>query len=164
MIRFLYILIFSALSCVNAEELLIAKAGSDIDASVTEYYLEVVDGRINSLRFVAKEGGKVSSDDTYTVEDLMEGGIVIVHRENRDIIRLEVKKFSPETGGVIIHDFMFNGLTGSRSSLQTHLKKIGEAFVYSDANGKRINRLKNIGNRKMGRVVGISWIKTSYEE
>jgi len=159
---FILTLIFYSFCAAGAEKLIL-KSGSDIDSTVTDYYLEVSEGKMNSLRLIMRTDGRIDSDITYSMEDLMDGGAVIVHREGRDIIRLVTEDFTIENGGNLIFDFLYNGLTGSRAFLKTRLVRVDGEFMYLDQENNHINRMTNIGNRKMGKVIGIKYIKTSQD-
>jgi hypothetical protein len=133
---------------------------SDIDSEMTEMFLDFKgNGDIDSVRlYKTIDGGKVVSDDTHPVERVVSEGIVASERQNRDIVVLKTAKdFSPTSGGVIIMDYLFNGIKNVRKAYQLKLIKSANHLHLMTLDGKQVNHLSFRGNRAP--VVGIIGIK-----
>jgi hypothetical protein len=153
-----------SLSAFSAE-MKICVITSDIDSEKTEMFLEFTsNGDIDSVRlYKTIEGGKVVSDNTHPVERVVEDGIVASERQNRDIVILKTDKgFSPTQGGVIIMDYLYNGIKNVRKAYKLKMIKTGTNIELTTMEGQRVNRLMFKGNRAP--VVGIIGIKNIVPE
>jgi hypothetical protein len=156
-------LLFLAL-CLNAfaEESKICVITSDIDAEQTDMLIDVdAAGALDTIRLYKTMDKKVVSDESHPVERVMDDGIVASARQGRDIVILKTKNFNPENGGIVVMDFLYNGVTGNRKTYSMKMNKVNGKFVVTTMEGARINRLVFIGNRVLGQMVGIKEIRAS---
>lgn len=138
---------------------------TDIDSEQTELFLDFTnEGDIDSVRlFKTITGGKIVSNDTHPVERVMADGVVASERSNRDIVILRTDKaFSPKKGGIIIMDYLYNGIKGTRRNYKLKLTRINNSFVLTTLEGAKVNRLLFKGNRAA--VVGWIGIKDIFPE
>jgi hypothetical protein len=145
---------------VFSAELRICVITSDIDSEKTEMFIDFsANGDIDSIRlFKTVEGGKVVSNDTHPVERVVEDGIVASERQNRDIVILKTDKdFSPSQGGIIVMDYLYNGIKNVRKAYKLKMTKTGTTIELSTLEGQKVNRLMFKGNRAP--VVGVIGIK-----
>src|SRR5665647_1695028 len=143
----------------NSEEIKLAFISSDIDQNTSIYSLETTPtGTMDSMRMVTWDHeNKVIEDLVHPSERIMNGGVTLVQRQGRDAVRMEVEDFSVEKGGIIVLDFLYNGIRGSRKSLKLRLQKEGDLFVLYDLAGNKVNKFFFSGN--FARIVGCIGIK-----
>lgn len=162
--KFLTIGLLSLALSLNAlaEESKICVITSDIDSEQTDMLIDVdAAGSLDTIRLYKTMDKRVVSDESHPVERVMEDGVVASERQGRDIVILKTKNFNSETGGVVVMDFLYNGVSGNRRTYQMKMSKLNGKFVVSTMEGARINRLVFIGNRVLGQVVGIKEIRAS---
>jgi hypothetical protein len=162
--KFLTIGLLSFALSLNAlaEESKICVITSDIDSEQTDMLIDVdAAGALDTIRLYKTMDKRVVSDESHPVERVMEEGIVASEREGRDIVILKTKNFNPETGGIVVMNFLYNAVSGNRRTYQMKLSKLNGKFVVSTMEGARINRLVFAGNRVLGQVVGIKEIRAS---
>lgn len=150
--------------CFNsfAEESKICVITSDIDSEQTEMLIDLdAAGALDTIRLYKTMDKKVISDESHPVQRVMEEGVVASERQGRDIVILKTKNFNPETGGIVVMDFLYNGISGNRRTYSMKMNKVNGKFVVTTMEGVRINRLVFIGNRVLGQVVGIKEIRAS---
>ncbi len=151
--------LFFSISTIAAE-IKICVITSDIDSEKTDLLLDFsANGDINSVRlYKTIEGGKIVSDDTHPIERVVEDGIVASERQNREIVLLKTAKdFSPSLGGIIILDYLYNGIKNLRRTYKLKMTKFGTNIELSTMEGQIVNRLMFKGNRAP--VVGVIGIK-----
>jgi hypothetical protein len=150
----------------QAKTLKLATITSDIDEDVTQYFLELNENNeIESMRHVTiTPNGGIFKDQTVTIDEVVADGVVIVEQGGYDAVRLEVENFHPKTGGVIKLNYLYNGITGSRSVKKLILRAHdNNNFELAEPQGSKINRMFFKANRTLllG-VVGVKHIYTSY--
>lgn len=148
-------------------EILMASITSNIDTDTGRFFLITDEnGDVDSVRYtITQRGGAISQDDTHTWESVRDGGVVLVKRDGREVIRLGAEaKFSPKTGGVINVTYLYSGVTNAWKTLALNLKRL-ENGSFGVFNGtKPVNSMMVYGNWKViiG-LVGIADITTSYK-
>lgn len=161
----LIIFIFCISFAVQAEQIRLAVITSEFDKNVTDYYaITNEQGHIDSMRYVTTmPNGGIFEDVLLPAERVMREGAVLVERDGRQVVRLEVENFSLVTGGTLKLNYLFSGVTGSR-----HIKrlsvKLQERFRLYDGE-KEVNRLFLEANysRVFG-IVGVRSIQSSYSQ
>jgi hypothetical protein len=149
---------------VLATEVKVCEITSNIDNEKTDFFIEVVDGKVDSVRLYRTEGTRVLSDDTFPAEKVIDDGIVAVRREGRDAVILRARKFDVSKGGIVVVDHLYNGITNSRAEHPIKLLNEKDVWVLRDMDGKLINRMFFHGHRKLGRTVGIQFVSTSFQK
>lgn len=145
-----------------AEESRICIITSDIDSEQTDMLIDVDStGALDTIRLYKTMNTKVVSDESHPVERVIDNGIVASEREGRDIVLLKTKNFNPAAGGTVVMDYLYNGVTGARRLYQMKMSKLNGKFIVTTMEGSRINRLVFIGNKVLGRHVGIKEIRAS---
>lgn len=161
LVSFLFILLTCA--TVFAVEVKIGDISSDYDDNKTKFFLELKDdGSIDSVRFLqTAPNGQINQDNTFTYEQVVDGGVVIYWNGSYEVVRLEVKDFSPITGGTAILNYLYNGLTGSRRYISLNLGKGPQGF-YLAYYGNLVNTFFIHANRSpLGVILGIRSINPS---
>lgn len=152
---------------VMAAEIKLATITSDALTDTTIFYLDVnTDGSAQGMRYVTTlESGQISVDDHATVEEVLNGGVVVQEMENREIVRLFLEKFDANKGGDIRLQFLANGVTGSKGTHMLKLVKKDGAFVLADIKGNALNTMFIKGNwsRILRRYIGVNSIETSFQ-
>jgi len=164
--KILFILLLLISLASQAKEQKLARITSEFDTDVTEFFVDVIDNKINSLRYVTTmENGGIFTDLSIPIERAMADGVLLAERGGHEALKLYTERFNLEKGGDIILSYLYNGVTGTRRLLKLSLIKDGNIFYLLDPQGKRINKLFLTTNyiRIVG-VVGIREILYSYEK
>lgn len=143
-----------------------ATVTSNIDTDTGRFYLVTeANGDIDAIRYtITARSGTTNEDQTHTWERIRDGGIVLVHREGREILRLFIdKNFSPVTGGVVRINYLYSGVSNSRRDLLLNLVRTGETFALRRET-TNINTLYIQGNwHVLLGLIGISTITPSWK-
>lgn len=162
--KFLIISLLSLVLSLNAfaEESKICVITSDIDSEQTDMLIDVDStGELDTIRLYKTMDKRVVSDESHPLERVMDEGIVASARQGKDIVILKTKNFDPDDGGIVVMDFLVNGVTGTRKNFQIKMVKQNGKFIVTTMEGARINRLVFIGNRILSKVVGVKEIRAS---
>ena len=143
-----------------AREIKLATITGNVDTDTSLFLIEVDDnGSLDTVRFkTTTKEGKITQDSHFPAETVDATGVVLLERNNRDILRLEtVKPFSFANGGQVNLKYLYNGATNSWKSLKVSLLKNGADFEIRTADGKKVTRFFVKGHRQpvIG-LVGIS--------
>lgn len=133
---------------VHAAEFNLASITSNIDTDTTIFYLETnSEGLIDSMRYVTTlESGQISEDMHFTVEDVLDDGVVLEERNGYEVVRLFIDEFNQSSGGVVRLNYLVNGATSSRRELRLKLVKQGNNFVLTDMNDNFVDCMYLRGN------------------
>lgn len=165
--KFLFLLALTSLSFMaQAKEYKLAIITSEFDKNVTDFFVVTDEANtIESVRYktILPNGG-IKEDNNIPAHIVLEDGAVIEERDGYEAVRLELENFSLKTGGTVKLDFLYNGITGSRSFKKLLLKFEKSKFILTDLQGNFVNRifLKANRNRVVG-TVGVREIQTSAE-
>lgn len=146
-------LILTMILCLSANlyarEINLATITGNIDTDISYFMVEIDDaGFLDTVRFrtVTKEG-RVSQDSHFPVETVDSTGVLLLERNNREILRLEtIRPFSFETGGLVKLSFLYSGVSNSWKSLKVQLVKSGEDFEIRTLKGEKTTRFFTKGN------------------
>jgi hypothetical protein len=137
---------------------------TDIDSEETALLLETDSkGDLDTIRLYTTMDSKVISDESHPAQSAITDGIVASEREGREVVILRPKNFTAAKGGIFVLDFLFSGISGSRKELNLKLSKVAGKFVLSTSEGTRVNHLSFIGNKFLGKLIGIKEIRTSFK-
>jgi hypothetical protein len=149
-----------------ARESLMATITSDIDRNTTFFHMETDDAHsIHSIRIKSvTPHGQVFEDFSYTTEQVLDGEVILHERNGYKAVKLRVdKKFSPSQGGIVIIDYLFSGVTGSRLNLELFLRKEENSFrLLSKPDLRPINHFHFLANRHpiLG-IIGVRKVELS---
>ncbi len=143
-----------------AREIKLATITGNVDTDTSLFLIEVDDnGSLDTVRFkTTTREGRITQDSHFPAETVDATGVVLLRRNDRDILKLEtVKPFSFANGGQVNLKYLSNGATNSWKSLKVTLVKNGADFEIRTADGKKITKFYVKGNRQpvIG-LVGIS--------
>lgn len=131
----------------------ICKITSDVDGQVTEMYLQTNN---------ANEAEAVRVDrEVFTVADVLRG-VTVVRMEGHDVVKLKAQAFDVSQGGTTVINYLYNGLTGTRRTMDLKLVNVDGVWMMKTPEGQRVNRLHVVAKRIFGQVVGISYIRPSF--
>lgn len=142
-------LLLMSLVC-HGEELLMANIKSDVDEYTYQFYVETaIDQTVEAVRVVWYDGkGRKFRDDTHLAQRVIDEGVVLIEQKGREAVRLEVENFSVKTGGAVVMNYLYNGVTGSRKNYRLSLKKMGSKFTLIEENSqKEVNDFFVFGNK-----------------
>lgn len=155
LIMFLSIFVFA--ESVSAKDFRIVRATVQDESRVLDLVLEL-DSRsdIKAMRIDEKDKGKLIDSGHYPVSGPTE--FVLLKESGREVIKLRSSNFASHQGGDVVLDYLYNGITGSRGTLELDLSRNGDTWELS-SNGKKIKSLHFVKNKKMWQVVGIKYIQ-----
>lgn len=149
----------------HAEVFKLAEITSEFDNDVMDFYVETNDEKkIDSIRYITtRPDGSIYEDVSVPAETIIAEGVVIVERDGYAAVKLEVEKFTVETGGIVKLNYLYNGITGTRHVKRLHLSWMDERLRLSDLENTLVNRmyLKANHSRIFG-IIGIREILTSF--
>ncbi len=154
------ILLFIFSQQLFARELLLATITGNVDTDTSYFRVEVDENNtLDTILFkTVTTEGRVTQDSHFPAETVDATGVVLLERNNRDILRLEtVKPFSFENGGEVRLTYLYSGVTNAWKSLRLKLVKKGEDFEIESLKGERIPRFYTKGHwHPIFGLVGIS--------
>ncbi len=146
-------LILTLALCLSADlfarEIKLATITGNIDTDTSTFLVEIDDsGKLHTVRFktVTKEG-RITQDNTFAAETVVDEGVVLLRRNDRNVLKLETDApFSLENGGTVKLSFLYNGATGSWKTLKVSLVKPEGEFQIMTLKGEKVTRFFTKGN------------------
>ena len=151
----------------SARTVKLATITSDIDQDVTEYFINFNDNNeVDSMRCrTIMPNGGIFRDETVSIEEVMTDGAVMYERDGYHVVKLQVENFNPKTGGTVKLNYLFNAITGARSTKNFYLSSGQNNVDLKDQNMNKVNRMYFVANRNiLVGVVGVKEIINSYVE
>lgn len=146
-------LILTMILCLSADvfarEIKLATITGNVDTDTSYFSVEVDEaGTLDTVLFrTVTKGGRVTQDSHFPVETVDATGVLLIERNNRDILRLEtIKPFSFETGGQVKLNYLYSGVTNSWKTLKVELVKSGDDFEVRTLKGEKATRFFTKGN------------------
>lgn len=161
------ILILGLSLSLHAGEITMALITSDIDRNTTEFLMEV-DGReeIHGIRIrTTTPAGRITEDFSYSTPQVLDGEVVLHERDGFKAVKLRVDRdFSAASGGGVILDYLYSGITGARHYLSLKLVKQEGKFVLQKNTGELVNQFYFSANRHpiLG-IIGVREIRLSHQ-
>lgn len=146
-------LILTLALCLSADlfarEIKLATITGNIDTDTSTFLVEVDDnGKLHTVRFktVTKEG-RITQDNSFAAETVIDEGVVLLRRNDRNVLKLETETpFKLESGGIVKLSYLFNGATGSWKVLRVALVKPSDDFEILTLRGEKVTRFFTKGN------------------
>ncbi len=159
-------MLFLVTATLQASVLKLAVITSEFDQNYMNFYIETdAQNNVHSMRYITTmPNGGIFEDISLPVETVINHGAVLVVKDNREAVRLNLENFSVQTGGTIKLSYLNNGITGFWQSKRLKLKlNAGRFSLYSPENALT-NRLFLTANKVIFiGVVGVKDILTSYK-
>lgn len=142
---------------IHAEEIL-ANLSSDVDNDTGKIAYEMdLDERAFEKIFLDKYvGGARTERALMDVNQLLNGGIVLLKVSNVNVVRIWSDNFDLERGGVLYLDTLYNGVNGERRQYVLEIAKLNNGFGLF-YNKTEYKNLKFIAKRS--RVLGVIGIE-----
>lgn len=156
--KFLLSLIMLIISTsLHSKEYRLLTISSDIESKITQLSAVFDEHDVaQKLKLLNMQSGEIQS---FEISELNKG-IILEEREGRKIAILKSKDFTPDRGGFLLIDYLHNGISGSRRSLEIEDRRTADgpeiAFL-----GVSVSRAHIIGNQLFGKVIGIKEINFS---
>lgn len=159
------LLIFSL--SLAAKEIKVADITTDALDESTVFYLDInTDNTLQGMHYITTAGsGQILDDAYHTVDEVLDGGVVVKVMENREIVRLFLEKFDREQGGKVRLQYLSNGVTGAKESSYLNLKKVNSSFKLLDLKDKEVNLIfvKGSWSRLLRRWIGVERLEFSLQ-
>lgn len=145
--------ILMAVLCLStqafAREILLATITGNVDTDTSLFLAELNDtNALDTVRFkTTTREGRITQDSHFPAQTVDSTGVVLLERNDRDILRLEtVKPFSFDNGGEVKLSYLYSGVTGAWKTLKVKLVKNGNDFEIQNQAGVKITRFFTKGN------------------
>ena len=129
---------------------------SDVDAGIYKILAWLNDeNTLNGL--IHLEDGT----ETFRINlDELRGGFPITRRDDRDIIRIQIRDFDPKNGGKIDLHYLYNGIDDTWRTLTLEVERMGQSWLLlaDDRSGRRIVSRLFIEGRRLfigGKLFGV---------
>ena len=132
---------------------------NDNDSRIVNVTLETnADGEFLYLRQITTQDKRLLSD--YNInEDKARRGVSLCNEGSYEVVRLKVlDRFEPIQGGPFKLDYLYNGIKGTRRSVELEAVREGNKWVIK-FNGATVKRANVVSNKFLGQVIGVSHIK-----
>lgn len=132
---------------------------NDNDNRVVSVSLETNEaGEFVSLRQITTQGKSLVSD--YNISETKgRKGVSLCNEGDIEVIRLKIlDRFEPVQGGPFKLDYLYNGIKGSRRSVELEAVREGNKWVIQ-FEGHTVKRANVVSNKVFGKVIGVSQIK-----
>ena len=131
-----------------------------ISVSEEKYTMQlelVVDNKsdIKQFKLIEIVKGKTVEETIYDTDGAKEG-IILMEQSGREVVKLVSENFSPYNGGNVVLDYLYNGITGKRKSLEMDLSRDGDEWSLY-INGRKSTTMHFVKNKKA--LVGVVGIK-----
>jgi hypothetical protein len=141
----------------TAKDIVALKITSDESSKITTFTLKVDENNIIQ-KIIKKSVLKGKTKIQEINPELPAEGIVLEERKGRKVIVLKGHNVTAQYGGLIEIDYLYNGITGSRSKLELDLEPTSNSWQFT-INNKPVKHLYVVTNKKMFRTVGVKRIK-----
>jgi hypothetical protein len=142
----LFSMIFSLTA--NAKTVKLVKITNQEDKKTQVFSLSLDDkSDVKSFFYKTYNGeGKELSKKTFSA-DKADKKMVLYRSSGKDVVTIDAYKVSTGNGGFMQVDFLYNGITGSRKSIELELRRDADDWTLRK-NGKKINKMHFISNKK----------------
>lgn len=155
-----YIFLFAILTTAAfaGEKIQILKADVIGEERYVDLFLELNDAKdAEKLHVTEYQNGELFGQTVFDGAEVNEG-VLLLAIKSHEVLKLISPNFTPEVGGNVILDFLYNGISGSRGSLDVDLVREGDEWqVYK--NNVKISKLSIKKKKVLGKEVGIKRIE-----
>ncbi len=147
MLKTFFVLLMMFSSSTFAKVFHLVEIYNQEDHEVSVMYLNLDDD--NNILSLGKKillNGEVIEDRNFG-NQITDEGIVLKERRNKDIIILRGYNLDHTYGGTLELDYLFNGITGSRSQFMMDINRTSDGWQLTQ-NGKIISRMLLESHRK----------------
>jgi hypothetical protein len=152
---FLSVLFLFASLQVLGREVTLLEIISEPEGNKKHFLTFNLDKEGDVLKINRKSSG---SNQSFTVDQLNEKGVILYKTEGRDVIKLMSNSMDRIYGGHIIMTFLTNGITMTYDELDFEIVRKGDRWEALTLKGRKINRLTLISRKILGKVIGIKKI------
>lgn len=143
-----------------ASEQLLAKITSDETPKLYSLFIVEIDEETSDILRFHKD--RYSGDSqliervTMELSGIEENGLVMEERDSRKIVKLLSDNFEPHNGGNISLDYLYNGATGKRKSVEFEILRNGDTWAL-EKDSKKLSHFHIIINKMF--AIGVVGIK-----
>lgn len=132
---------------------------NDKDTSVVSVSIETnANGDFVSLRQILTQDKAILLNVNLS-ESKCRQGAALYKSGDIEVIRLKLsERFEPKYGGPFKLDYLVNGVTGARSSIELEADRDGNNWIIR-LKGAAVSKAHVISNKVLGKVIGVSKIK-----
>lgn len=150
--------LFASLSASAAEHKLLTVTNDSDEETTIISVITDNQGQAVSLKKTTHGNSLVVGSQDYTLATARQGA-VLFKEDKYEVIRLKLDpRFEPIYGGPLKLDYMVNGLTGSRRSVELEASQEGAKWVVKNQ-GRTVTKAHVVANKVLGKKVGVSQIK-----
>ena len=147
-----FLLLFVLSLNVLAGEQYLLKATGDVDDVEGKLYIITDQGLVaDKIKIQYNDG---DSPDVHSTQGLKKG-IVLMERDGHDVVKMQSHDFLDDRGGYFKIDYLYNGITGSRKSIEVKAQIVNNKWAVF-RNGVKVNRMHFVSKKILGKAIGIS--------
>ena len=137
---------------LSAKEVNILEIISEPEGNKKHFLSLVLDeeGDIVKVRRKSNE-----STQSFSVDNLNEGGVVLYRTEGRDVFKLSSRSMDRVGGGDVLLTYLADGISNRYEDLEVYLKRKGDQWFLETEKGKRVRKLILKSKKFFGKVIGI---------
>jgi hypothetical protein len=143
------------------EKLCTISSDMDGNTAILTYEFDQDQRTITHLYQESYENGKIVSRDELNIDGLNNGGIVLLKKDNINVVRIWSDNFDRNLGGVLYLDTLYSALSGERRQYEMDIVHSKNNLVLIN-NKVEFDKMKFIAKRsKLFGVIGIEKIQFS---
>ena len=140
---------------LSAREVNILEIISEPEGNKKHFLTLALDEEGDILKVSRKSKGSIQ---TFSVNDLNEGGVVLYRTEGRDVFKLSSNSMDRVMGGDVLLTYLVDGISNRYKDLEIYLKRNRNKWFLETSNGQRIRKLILKSKKFFGKVIGIKEI------
>ena len=140
---------------LSAREVNILEIISEPEGNKKHFLTLALDKEGDILKVSRKSKGSVQ---TFSINDLNEGGVVLYRTEGRDVFKLSSNSMDRIMGGDVILTYLVDGISNRYKDLEINLKRSPDNWFLEASNGQKVRKLILKSKKFFGKVIGIKKI------
>lgn len=140
---------------LSASEVNVLEIISEPEGNKKHFLTLSLDDEGDILKVSRKSKGSIQ---TFSINDLNEGGVVLYRTEGRDVFKLSSNSMDRVMGGDVLLTYLVDGISNRYKDLEIYLKRNRNKWFLETSNGQRVRKLILKSKKFFGKVIGIKEI------
>ncbi len=141
--------------CLSAREVNILEIISEPEGNKKHFLTLALDKEGDILKVSRKSKGSIQ---TFSINDLNEGGVVLYRAEGLDVFKLSSNTMDRIMGGDVLLTYLVDGISKRYKDLEIYLKRNSDDWSFETRDGKRVKKLVLKSKKFFGKIIGIKKI------
>ena len=158
--------ILVSMSEARAKTYLLATVTSQEEEDNTTKFILTTQGPDDDIltftqkKFVTKNPQKILTNQVFNLQNYQsDSNLVLEKRQGHVVVQMRSSNFAAHNGGNLLVDFLYNGATGSRKSVNMELVRGGPGWQLVDNNNNTIYSMYLANHKVLFKTVGIDHIE-----